>query len=192
MVKLTTDPNYGVIYIYYKPTKDTYLLKKKLKNSRIEEIIDTTWNLMNDCKIYSAKTGIYEAFVDGSFTSGMASYGAIIYLGNKIKAKLFGIIKNKEYIKFRQFIGELKSVTKVIKWCEVNYVKRIRINYDYLGIENFATGTWKARNIISKKYVNFLINTKIKIEWRHIKSHSGNIGNNSVDLLAKKILLIKK
>ncbi|MDR0401481.1 MAG: hypothetical protein LBH27_00525 [Endomicrobium sp.] len=181
---------YGTILIYYKPTKNTYLIKKHFHhyNNAIDKIVDSSWNKINYFDIYSFDSNIYEAFVDGSYIANKTGYGSVIYLGNEIKAKISGTISN---IKSRQFGGELKSVIETIKWCENNSVKKIRINYDYSGIEKFITGEWKAKNILSKEYVNFILNTSVKIEWRHIKSHTGNIGNNKADLLAQNAAIIK-
>jgi ribonuclease HI len=188
MARLTLVPN-GTLLIYYKPTKNTYSLKKQLQNSKVDNIIDFVWNRINDCEIYPAGSEVYEAFVDGSYISGIVGYGVVIYLGNKIKAELLGTVSS---IHFRQFGGELQSVIEAIKWCENNGAKNVRINYDYVGIENFATGKWKARNAFSKKYVDFVLKTKIEIEWRHIKSHTGNKKNDLADYLAKKAITATK
>jgi ribonuclease HI len=188
MASLTLVPN-GTLLIYYKPTKNTYSLKKQLQNSNVDNIIDFVWSKINSCEIYPAGSGVYEAFVDGSYISGIVGYGVVIYLGNKIKAELLGTVSS---IHFRQFGGELQSVIETIKWCENNGVKNVRINYDYVGIENFVTGKWKAKNSFSKKYVDFVLKTKIEIEWRHIKSHTGNKKNDLADRLAKKAIAATK
>jgi ribonuclease HI len=171
------------LLIYYKPTKNTYSLKKQLEDSEIDKILVSAWNKINCFETYSAKSNIYEAFVDGSYISGVTGYGAVIYLGEEIKAEISGTIPDTN---FRQFGGELKSVIETIKWCQDNNVKKVRINYDYQGIEKFATGKWKAGNTLSKEYVNFILKTKTEIEWRHIKSHTGNLKNDKADLLAQK------
>ncbi len=179
----------GNLSIYYKPTKNTYSLKRQLNNSKFDTIINSVWNKINHFETYAAQTGIYEAFVDGSCISDVTGYGAIIYLGDEIKAEISGTVADTQ---FRQFSGELKSVIETIKWCQTNGVKKIRINYDYQGIEKFAAGKWKAGNDVSREYVDFIIKTKIKIEWRHIKSHTGNYKNDRADLLAKKATTINK
>ncbi|MDR1511681.1 MAG: reverse transcriptase-like protein [Endomicrobium sp.] len=191
-VKLTIFANNkscGSILIYYKPTRNTYSIKKQIYNSEIDTAIDLAWDIVSHFKIYPTESNIYEAFVDGSYISGNTGYGAIIYLGNEIKAEISGTISNTQ---FRQFGGELKSIIETVKWCQDNNVKKIRINYDYQGIEKFITGEWKAKNDISKEYVNFILKTKIKIEWRHIKSHTGNSRNDKVDSLAQKAAMRRK
>ncbi|MDR2437736.1 MAG: reverse transcriptase-like protein [Endomicrobium sp.] len=172
----------GSLLLYYKPTKNTYSLKIKIKDAQVYALIDSLWNKINGFETYSADSGIYEAFVDGSYINGITGYGAVIYLGEEIKAELSGTISNTQ---FRQFGGELKSVIETLKWCIENNVETIRINYDYDGIEKFASGKWKAGNEISKAYVDFIRQSNVKIEWRHIKSHTGNIKNDKADLLAK-------
>jgi ribonuclease HI len=186
-VKLTIKTT-GNLLIYYKPTKDTYSLTKQLNDSKIEMIVDFVWNEINGSQTYSAESGIYEAFVDGAYILGVTGYGAVVYLGEDVKTELSGTVPDTQ---FRQFGGELKSVIETIKWCRDNAVKKIRINYDYQGIEKFATGKWKARNNLSKEYIDFILKNTVEIEWRHIKSHTGNAKNDRADALAKKAALSK-
>ncbi|MDR1401258.1 MAG: reverse transcriptase-like protein [Endomicrobium sp.] len=179
----TNNKSCGNILIYYKPTRNTYSIKKQLYNSEIDTTIDLAWDKINYFGTYSAESNVYEAFVDGSYIAGITGYGTIIYLGNEIKAEISGTISNTQ---FRQFGGELRSVIEAVKWCQNNNVKKVRINYDYQGIEKFVSGKWKAKNILSKEYVDFILKTKIEIEWRHIKSHTGNPKNDKADFLAQK------
>ncbi|MDR0723561.1 MAG: hypothetical protein LBF23_00015 [Endomicrobium sp.] len=171
------------LYLYYKPSKHTYSLKKQIKNPELDFLVDSIWNKLNGFETYDTQNGIYEAFVDGSYINEVTGYASVIYLGDTIKAELYGTVENTQS---RQFGGELKSVIETLKWCKVNNIKEIRINYDYTGIENFATGKWQAKNELALEYINFIRETDIKIQWRHIKSHTGNIKNNRADILAKK------
>jgi ribonuclease HI len=173
----------GRIFLYYKPSKQTYSLKKQIKNPKLDSFIDSIWNKLNGFETYDMQSGIYEAFVDGSYINGITGYASVIYLGDTIQVELYGTIDNTE---FRQFGGELKSVIETLKWCKQNNIEKIRINYDYQGIESFATGKWKAKNKLSLEYVDFIRETSAEIQWRHIKSHTGNIKNNRTDVLAKK------
>jgi len=192
MPRIISDNIYcGNILIYYKPTRNTYSLKKQLHShdSEIGAIIDSTWNQINSFEIHPTESGVYEIFVDGSYIAGVTGYGAAIYLGDEIKAEISGTIPDTQ---FRQFGGELKSVIEAVKWCTNNNVKKARINYDYQGIEKFVSGEWKAHNSLSKEYSNFIRKAKIKIEWRHIKSHTGNLRNDKADSLAQKAAIRNK
>jgi ribonuclease HI len=177
----------GRLFLYYKPTKQTFSLKKQISNPEIESAIDSTWNKLNGFETYDNQSGIYEAFVDGSYINKTTGYASVIYLGDTIQVELYGTIDNTD---FRQFGGELKSVIETLKWCKQNNIEKIRINYDYQGIESFATGEWKAKNELSIEYVDFIRKTSIEIQWRHIKSHTGNIKNDRADMLAKKAIII--
>ena len=174
---------FGKASLYFKPSKNTYSLRFKSDNEAIEKKINSIWDNINGCRVYDAESGIYENFVDGSYISGVTGYGSVIYLGDKLKAKLSGTVIDTE---FRQFGGELKSVIETLKWCEKNNITKIRINYDYQGIEKFATGEWKPKNALSKEYAEFVKKAKTDIEWRHIRSHTGNFKNDEADALAKK------
>ena len=175
--------NCGKIAVYYKPSKNTYSIRKQIVSPDAERIIDAVWDNINGSGTYGAESGIYEAFVDGSYISGVTGYGAVVYLGDELKTEIAGTILDVE---FRQFGGELQSVIEVLKWCAANHVKKVRINYDYQGIEKFAINEWKPKNVLSKEYVSFIKKAVIDIEWRHIKSHTGNAKNDEADALAKK------
>ncbi|MDR2191836.1 MAG: hypothetical protein LBO62_03015 [Endomicrobium sp.] len=186
----------GKLFIYYKPSKKSYSLKKQFVSAldaggkhsvaAFEKIVNAVWAKVDGCENYSSDSGIYEVFVDGSFIGGKVGWGAVIYLGEILKAKLCGTLA---YTEFRQFGGELKSVVETISWCKKNKVSKIRINYDYEGIEKFVTGVWKPKNELAKKYKDYVEKSAIQIEWRHIKSHTGNSKNDEADKLAKQAAL---
>ncbi|MDR0915359.1 MAG: hypothetical protein LBM22_01510 [Endomicrobium sp.] len=185
MIKIKIVPDDEFLIIYYKPTTNTYTLKKYVHDIFLSNIIDNAWKSIHNFKNHSAKSGIYEAFVDGSYINEIIGYGSIIYLGETIKRVIFGTINDKQVVKYRQFVGELQAVIETIKWCELNKVQKIRINYDYVGIKYFATEQWKANNIVSKNYTQFMLNSKITVTWRYVKGHSGNINNVLVDHLIR-------
>ncbi|MCL2390246.1 MAG: reverse transcriptase-like protein, partial [Endomicrobia bacterium] len=164
----------------------TFSVKKQISNAEIEKEIDAVWDNLNGSEVYGAESGIYEIFVDGSYIGGVTGYGAVIFLGKEVKTELSGTVADTQ---FRQFGGELRSVIEALKWCEKNGVSKTRINYDYEGIEKFATGRWQPKTGLSKEYVDFIRKTKVEIEWRHIKSHTGNSKNDIADKLAKEAAL---
>jgi ribonuclease HI len=185
MIKVKILPCAGILLIYYKPTTNTYTLKKYLNDISLDNVINKSWRNIHNFKNYSAKSGIYEAFVDGSYLNDIIGYGSMIYLGEKIKKVIFGTIEDIHIKQYRQFVGELQAVVETIKWCKLNKIKTIRINYDYIGIKYFATKKWKPSNIVSKSYAQFMERITVIVKWRYIKGHSGNINNNLVDNLVK-------
>ncbi|MDD2524202.1 MAG: RNase H family protein [Endomicrobiia bacterium] len=175
--------NLGKINIYYKPSKKSFsLLTSNIKDTEVVEIINKCWDKINNFATYSENSGIYEAFVDGSYINGKTGYGAVIFLGDKNIKEFSG---NMADTSTRQFGGELYSVIEVLKWCCENNIQKIRINYDYVGIEYFATGKWQPKNPLAQEYKQVVLSSKIEIMWRKIDSHTGNKKNDIADKLAK-------
>lgn len=187
MLQITISNNLiklGKINLYYKPSKKSYsLITTNVKDKEAINIINICWDKANGFETYSQDLGIYEAFVDGSFIEGKTGYGAVIFLGENIVKEFSGSIKDTST---RQFGGELYSVIEVLKWCKQNNITKIRINYDYLGIEYFAIGKWQPKNELAKLYKQTIINSDIQIIWRKIDSHTGNRKNDIADKLAKQ------
>lgn len=174
----------GKISVYYKPSKKSYLLvTTNIKDKESIEIINKCWDEVNGFKTFNENSGIYEAFVDGSYIDGKTGYGAVIFLGDKKIQEFSGRLDDTST---RQFGGELYSVTLVLNWCELNNIKKIRINYDYLGIEYFAIGKWQAKNSLAQEYKEIVNSCNIEILWRKIDSHTGNKKNDLADKLAKE------
>ncbi len=179
-----TRQNIGTLSLYYKPTKKTYSLSTKdIKDATSTDIINKCWDEANGFETFKEDSGIYEVFVDGSFIDGKTGYGAVIFLGDKNIKEFCGSLEDTST---RQFGGEIYSVMQVIKWCEENNIKKIRINYDYLGIEYFATGKWEPKSSLAVDYVEVIAATKTEILWRKIDSHTGNKKNDIADSLAKQ------
>ncbi len=176
--------NLGFAGLYYKPTKKTYSLAvNNIKDEKVLKIINSCWDEANGFETFDENSGIYEAFVDGSFINGRTGYGAVVFLGDE-KIKEFS--GNLEDTSTRQFGGEIYSVMQVLKWCEENNISKIRVNYDYLGIEYFATGKWSPKNSLAIEYADVIAGTKVEILWRKIDSHTGNMKNDIADKLAKQ------
>ena len=174
----------GKINVYYKPSKKSYsLTTANIKDNQTIDIINKCWDEANGFKSFTQDSGIYEAFVDGSYIDGKTGYGAVIFFGDKEVQKFSGRLDDTST---RQFGGELYSATLVLKWCELNNIKKIRINYDYLGIEYFATGKWNPKNVLAQEYKEIVTNCNVDILWRKIDSHTGNKKNDLADKLAKE------
>lgn len=59
--------------------------------------------------------------------------------------------------------------------------------YDYLGIEKWSTGEWKAKKDLTKDYAAFMQKYMkiINIEFEKVKAHTGVEFNEEADRLAK-------
>lgn len=132
------------------------------------------------------------AYVDGSFDEkiGKYSFGCIMILPDGEIVHESGNGDNPQSVALRNVTGEMLGAMFAVKWCMVNGYSSVTICYDYSGIEMWATGRWKAKNDLTKKYADFMKNNAkdIGITFQKIAAHTGNKYNEEADRLAKAAL----
>lgn len=127
---------------------------------------------------------ILDAYTDGSFNGKKASWAFIVVENGQITTKQKGILDG-DINSMRQVGGEITAVIKLVEWARQNNVK-VNIHYDYTGIENWATGKWKAKNTHTKHFRDFMqANSEYVNSYIKVKSHSGHALNDFVDQLVK-------
>lgn len=133
------------------------------------------------------------AYVDGSFDEkiGKYAFGCVIITPNGEIIRESGNGNNPDSIALRNVSGEMLGAMFAVKWCDKNGYPAIEICYDYIGIEKWVTGEWKAKNNLTQKYVEFMKEncTKFNISFKKIAAHTGNKYNEEADKLAKAALL---
>ncbi|MDD5021928.1 MAG: viroplasmin family protein [Endomicrobiaceae bacterium] len=157
-----------------------------------------------DCDIYyeqvksDVTNGFVVAYCDGSYNEDQKrySYGTLIIDNKFTEHELCGYNNNPLYIESRNIIGEVISVIQALDWSISNQYKKIKIYYDYEGLEKWATGEWEAKSETAKMYVGVLKNKYppelIQIVFEKVKGHSNNKYNDKVDELARKALVDRK
>ena len=98
---------------------------------------------------------------------------------------------NPKYIDSRNIIGEILGVFNALDWAITNGYEKIKLYYDYEGLEKWATKEWSAKSETAKMYVYKLENNYkdlINIEFVKVKGHSNNKYNEKADKLAKMAL----
>lgn len=131
------------------------------------------------------------AYVDGSFSLENLefSYGAVLFLNGET-LEFSEKFSDPELISMRNVAGEIKGAEFVMRYCVEHDIKNIAIYYDYMGIEKWCTGEWKANRpgtIFYRDYYNS-IKDKLKVQFIKVKGHSGDKYNDLADELAKKAL----
>lgn len=132
------------------------------------------------------------AYVDGSFdkTIGKYSFGCILLVPGGRIIKESGNGNEPESLAIRNVAGEMLGAMYASQWALVNGYEFIELRYDYEGIEKWATGAWKANNVLTQKYAAFMQRkrSQIHISFQKVKAHSGDYYNEQVDKLAKAAL----
>lgn len=134
------------------------------------------------------------AFVDGSFNqyTGVYGYGGFLCVGNE-KYPLMGSDDNKEVASMRNIAGEIAGAMAAVAKAEELGLREMKIFYDYKGIEQWATGSWRTNKEATAAYASFMNpdNRQVSISFQHVKGHTGIEGNEMADVMAKKAVGIR-
>lgn len=134
------------------------------------------------------------AYVDGSFLAETFefSFGAVIFHNGEV-FEFCQKFSDPELVSMRNVAGEIKGAEFVMKYCVEHGIKSIDIYYDYMGIEKWCTGEWKANKSGTISYREYYNSIKdiLKVKFVKVKGHSGDKYNDLADSLAKKALGIK-
>ena len=131
------------------------------------------------------------AYIDGSYDDSTGSYsfgGVLIY--NNCEKKFNKKYEDDEYKSMRNVAGEIKGAGYIIQHCINSGIKELDLYFDYIGIEKWYTGEWKASCPIARVYQEFAqkAKEKIKINFHKVKSHTNDYYNDMADKLAKDAL----
>lgn len=130
-----------------------------------------------------------EAYVDGSFhkASNRYSFGVAIIKDGEVIETLQRAGDNPKYQNSWQIAGEVFGSLHAIHWAIKKGYKKIIVYYDYLGIEKWALGEWRANKPVSKDYIETYkkLAPKIDVQFVKVKAHSGVEFNELADQLAK-------
>lgn len=132
------------------------------------------------------------AYVDGSFdkTAKRYSYGVVLIQNDQVIEEIKNSDNNPVYAESYQIAGECFGSLNAIKWAIAHQYKHISIYYDYLGIEMWARGKWKANKKVSQDYVTYFKKyaQEIEVQFVKVKAHTGVQYNERADQLAKDAL----
>ncbi|AFF28535.1 ribonuclease H [Staphylococcus phage SA3] len=130
-------------------------------------------------------------YTDGSssYNKGKVGSGAVLVSkeGNII-AEISKSVDKPGLIKYNNVAGEILACCYGIEEAiKLGYNQAI-VYIDYIGLIHWYEGTWSARNILSKTYINMIREYQkvIDINFVKVKSHSNDKWNDYADNLAKK------
>ena len=132
------------------------------------------------------------AYVDGSFEEslGKYSFGCVLLTPEGETVERCGSGSEPESLAIRNVAGEMLGAMYAVQWGINKRYRAIKICYDYMGIEKWATGAWKTNNVLTQKYAEFMKGRRkfIEISFQKVKAHSGDCYNEQADRLAKQAL----
>ena len=121
-----------------------------------------------DAKAYlkgkkETKMGETVAYVDGSFnlSAGEYSFGAVVFVNGEIE-EFSEKFSDTQMAEMRNVAGEIKGAEFVMRYCVERGIPSVRIIYDYMGIEAWATGAWKTNKTGTKQYKAYYDSIKVK------------------------------
>lgn len=138
------------------------------------------------------------AYVDGSYNPATDAVGSAILLrsGTKTITDIDFTVtsKNIELDNMRNVGGEVTASIYATKKAIALGFKSITIFYDYRGIEDWATGAWRANKSTTRNYATIMKSFEdvITINFEKVKAHTGIALNEEADRLAKQAVNIKK
>ncbi|HEY4533280.1 MAG TPA: viroplasmin family protein [Fusobacterium sp.] len=187
----------GAEYKYFSTEEEAikYIsFEEKKESSNISDETSIV-NQKIELEIKSLQAGEVIAFVDGSHSldaDGKEKYSfGVLLITNESEDSLYKAFVDKAYMESRNIAGEIEGVKQAILWAINSNKQKIKIFYDYEGIEKWATKEWKAKVQVSQEYSKFFDEKSklINIEFEHVKAHSGIVYNEKADELAKRALL---
>lgn len=131
-------------------------------------------------------------YVDGSYDNNSKSYAYGMVIEDKKGVHYF----NKSFAEdnkssMRNVAGEIAGAQAGMQYALDNNYKSIKLAYDYNGIEAWCSGDWKTNKPATKDYKAFYENAVkqgLKIDFEHVKGHTGDERNEICDSLAKHAL----
>lgn len=142
-------------------------------------------------------------YVDGTFDAhnkelkDWYACGWVLFIeGENEMAKGGRAERNPEFAASRQVAGEILGATLLIENAIELGVTDLLVCYDYQGIGNWATGSWKTNKRLTKEYVAFIqeASSKINLHWKWVgAAHNQKAGaedpaNVLADFIAQKSL----
>lgn len=129
------------------------------------------------------------AYVDGSFniSTGVYGYGGVLLCRDGSIRPLQGHGRDETLRTMRNVAGEIHGSMAAIQAAADAGIASITIFYDYMGIEMWANGQWKANKEGTRAYKAFIeaIRPRIEIRFQKVAAHTGVRFNELVDQLAK-------
>lgn len=133
------------------------------------------------------------AYVDGSYNPQTTAYGfgyTLEFKGETIEG--YGGEVDPVISQMRQIGGETQAAIEAVTRAMELTPNVIWVHYDYMGIREWALRNWNANKEHTRKYqtdmgklIDECNNRGIDVQFIKVKAHTGIVGNERADVLAK-------
>lgn len=130
-------------------------------------------------------------YVDGSFLNGRYGWGFAAYRDGVLIHTANGSDDKEEAAALHNVAGELKATIEAVRWAREEGFSPITIYHDYAGISEWALGNWKTNRDLTRRYADYISRHLSWVNFCKVTGHTGVIGNELADKLAKDALGIR-
>lgn len=135
-------------------------------------------------------TGV-TVYTDGSYDikTNRYSWAYVIIKDNQLVFEDAGVGTHPDAASMRNVAGELAAAMRGIKTAsELYHGESIELLHDYIGVASWVDRSWKAKNEMTKAYVDYMDRYKGNLSFQHVRGHSGCYWNEYVDRKARDAL----
>jgi ribonuclease HI len=130
-------------------------------------------------------------YVDGSFLNGRYGWGFAAYRDGVLIYSANGSDDKEEAAALHNVAGELKATIEAVRWAREEGFSPITIYHDYAGISEWALGHWKTNRDLTRRYADYMSRHLSWVNFCKVTGHTGVVGNELADKLAKDALGIR-
>lgn len=148
---------------------------------------DAASKIKNSLKKLPAGINIY---TDGSYsnTNKIGSWAFVVANGQNLLYEAAGILTSPPTdLTSQSAICEVTAGIKALEWVKTSGFTSITVYSDCNLVTETATGYYKAKQSYTKEF-KALVDEHPEVEWKHVKGHSGNPGNDHADMLSADII----
>lgn len=109
-------------------------------------------------------------FIEGYATPTNYSYGCLFLSNGKELKRLSGIGNDCELLKMKKNAGKIMGSIAAIEYANEQKFNSLTIFYNYLGIQGWGTGKWKAGLSHTQYYATTCKQSKTPLQFKHLEN----------------------